>query len=290
MLRQQGIPARLVVGYHGGEFNALTDSFTVRASHAHAWVEAYLRPEDCTEEMIDAGAAGSGGAWMIVESTPPVSDAAIESTDEAIDLARTVWQDYVLGRDGEDTAVSVDSPVYGWMQKMDLELWEGRLRSAEAMSRQPWIKFVLMAAIALVALLILIRQISKNYMSETERGKTGLLRRMVASAVSLFSTQLAQWVMGDDDRKTIKFYQSLETILAEHQFHRRPNQSHLEFAGEVASSLSQHPKNDFIQSTVYEITSRFNAVRFGNETIDDGQAEQIDDRLAELQSVLREAE
>ena len=288
MLRHQGIPARLVVGYHGGDFNNLTDSFTVRASHAHAWVEAYLRPEDCTDAMISEGAAGPGGAWMIVESTPAVSGAALESTDEAMDLARTVWQDYVLGRDAEDTSMSGNSPVYSWVQDMDLELWEGRLRSAEAMTRLPWMKYFLIAAIGSLALLILIRQAMKNNANETKRPATGLLRRMVAGAVSLFSTQLAQWVMGDEEGKEVKFYQSLEKILATHQFQRRPNQSHLEFAGDVASSFSQHPKNDFIQSTVYEITGLFNAVRFGNQTIDPALAQQIDRSLDELKSVLQQ--
>ena len=287
MLRHQGIPARLVVGYHGGEFNDLTDSFIVRASHAHAWVEAYLRPEDCTEEMNSEGAAGLGGAWMIVESTPAVSGAELESTDEAIDLARNVWQDYVLGRDAEDTSVSGDSPVYGWVRNMDLELWEGRLKSAEAMTKSPWTKFLLIAAICSVALLIMIRQAMKNYGDKTKRPATGLLRRMVAGAVSLFSAQLAQWVMGDEDRKEVKFYQSLEKILAAHQFTRRPNQSHLEFAGEVASSFSQHPKNDFIESTIYEITGLFNAVRFGNEKIEESVAQRIDESLEQLQSVLK---
>ena len=290
MLRSQGIPARLVVGYHGGDFNALTDSFLVRASHAHAWVEAYLRPEDCTDEMKQTGAAGPGGAWMIVESTPPVSGAEIESTDEAIDLARTVWQDYVLGRDAEDGLTSGNSPVYGWVQNLDLDLWNRRLQSAREVTRQPWTKIILMTAIALAALLILISQISKNFSSDTNRPKTRLLRRMVAGAVSLFSTQLAQWVMGDDDLKTVKFYQSMEKILANHQFQRRPNQSHLEFAGEVASSFSQHPKNDFIESTVNEITCLFNAVRFGNETIDPALARQIDNSLEELQLVLQDNE
>ena len=287
MLRHQGVPARLVVGYHGGDYNALTGAFTVRGSHAHAWVEAYLRPEDCTEEMTSSGAAGPGGAWTIVESTPAVSGAELASTDEAMDLARTVWQDYVLGRDAEDTFASGDSPVYSWVRSMDLELWEGRLRSAEAMARLPWLKFILITAIGSLALLILIRQAMKNYAKETKRPATQLLRRMVAGAVALFSTQLAQWVLGDEDRKEVKFYQSLEKILATHQFQRRPNQSHLEFAGEVASSFSQHPKNDFVESTVYEITSLFNAVRFGNETIDDGLAQQIDDSLVELQLVLK---
>ena len=237
MLRHQGIPARLVVGYHGGDYNTLTNCFTVRAMHAHAWVEAYLRPEDCTEEMNDDGAAGPGGAWMIVESTPAVSETELESTDEAIDLARTVWQDYVLGRDAEDTALSGSSPVYSWVQDMDLELWESRLRSAAAITRLPGMKLIVITAIASLALIITLRQTFKNYGNELERPASQLLRRMVAGAVSLFSTQLAQWVMGDEDPTAVKFYQSFEKILATHEFQRRPNQSHLEFAGEVVSSF-----------------------------------------------------
>ncbi len=289
MLRQQNIPARLVVGYHGGEFNSLTDSFVVRASHAHAWVEAYLRPEDCSEEMVNAGAAGPGGAWMIVESTPAVSAAELDSTDEAIGLARSVWQDYVLGRDADDSLPVGDSPVHSWVQSMDLELWDQRLQSAESMSRQPWIKLAMASVIGFAVMIVLLRQILKRRTSGSKPHKTGLIRRMVAGAVSLFSTQLAQWVMGDDNPHAVKFYQSLEKILATQAFQRRPNQSHLEFAGEVASSFSQHPENDFIQSTIYEITNRFNAVRFGSETLAPAVAQQVDDRLSKLRSLLESA-
>ena len=286
MLRQQNIPARLVVGFHGGDFNSLTDEFLVRASHAHAWVEAYLRPEDCPQEMIDTGAAGPGGAWMIVEATPAVSATELDRTDEAIGLARSVWQDYILERDADDSRAPSTSPVQAWMQNMDLEAWEHRLQSAESISRQNLIKFVLQIVVGLVALTVLLRQILKHNTSQEKSQKTGLVRRMVAGAVSLFSTQLAQWVMGDDNRDTVRFYQSLEKILATHQLQRRPTQSHLEFAGEVVSSFSQHPENDFIQSTIYEITNRFNAVRFGNETLSPSVIQNVDASLAKLRELL----
>jgi len=39
LLRQEGIPARVAVGYATGEHNALAGTFTVRARDAHAWVE-----------------------------------------------------------------------------------------------------------------------------------------------------------------------------------------------------------------------------------------------------------
>ena len=286
MLRQQNIPARLVVGYHGGDFNTLTKDYLVRASHAHAWVEAYLRPEDCTEEMINTGAAGVGGAWMIVEATPAVSASELDSTDEAIGLARSVWQDYVLGRDGDDSQASSESPMHSLVLSMDLELWDRRLKSVRSLSRQPWIKYALQGLVAFVVLAILLRQILKHNTSQTQSRKTGLVRRMVAGAVSLFSPQFAQWVMGDDNSNTIKFYQSLEKILATHQLQRRPTQSHLEFAGEVVSSFSQHPESEFIHSTIYEITNRFNAIRFGDKTLAPSVVQNVDSSLAKLRELL----
>jgi len=42
MLRTLGIPARIVNGFRGGEFNDLTSSYIVREKDAHSWVEAYF--------------------------------------------------------------------------------------------------------------------------------------------------------------------------------------------------------------------------------------------------------
>lgn len=39
LLRLSKIPARVIVGYHGGEFNSLGNFWTVRQKDAHAWVE-----------------------------------------------------------------------------------------------------------------------------------------------------------------------------------------------------------------------------------------------------------
>ncbi|MGI9534400.1 MAG: transglutaminaseTgpA domain-containing protein [Thermodesulfobacteriota bacterium] len=42
LLREMGIPSRLVTGFIGGEFNNLGEYFIVRESDAHAWVEVYF--------------------------------------------------------------------------------------------------------------------------------------------------------------------------------------------------------------------------------------------------------
>lgn len=39
-----GIPARVVTGYVAGEYDSATQTYTIRENHAHAWVEAEVRP------------------------------------------------------------------------------------------------------------------------------------------------------------------------------------------------------------------------------------------------------
>jgi protein-glutamine gamma-glutamyltransferase len=55
MLRDLGIPARYVGGFLPGEYNDLGGDYIVRASDAHAWVEAYF----------------PGYGWITFDPTPP---------------------------------------------------------------------------------------------------------------------------------------------------------------------------------------------------------------------------
>ncbi len=45
LTRAVGIPARVITGYVAAEYNDVTNSFTVRESNAHAWVEAMVAPD-----------------------------------------------------------------------------------------------------------------------------------------------------------------------------------------------------------------------------------------------------
>lgn len=62
LMRAAGIPARVVTGYQGGEFNTLGGYFIVRQADAHAWSEVWL--------------AGQG--WVRVDPTAAVAAARIE--------------------------------------------------------------------------------------------------------------------------------------------------------------------------------------------------------------------
>jgi len=55
LMRSAGIPARVVTGYQGGEYNTVGEYWLVRQSDAHAWAEAWL--PDSGWERVDPTAA-----------------------------------------------------------------------------------------------------------------------------------------------------------------------------------------------------------------------------------------
>ncbi len=67
LLRLDGIPARVVTGYHGGEYNPVGHYWIIRQSMAHAWVQAWFPGRgwvrlDATPAAAAAGAAGAGSS------------------------------------------------------------------------------------------------------------------------------------------------------------------------------------------------------------------------------------
>jgi len=83
LMRAAGIPARVVVGYQGGEMNPVGDYLLVRQSDAHAWSEVWLQDE----------------GWTRVDPTAAVSPLRIEQGAEAV-IARekgTMFEAPALG-------------------------------------------------------------------------------------------------------------------------------------------------------------------------------------------------
>ena len=74
MLRSQGIPARMVVGYKGGDFNAVGNYYIVRQLHAHAWVEAFLPNDEVPEDERDTPEPLVFGCWLSLDPTPDAVD------------------------------------------------------------------------------------------------------------------------------------------------------------------------------------------------------------------------
>ena len=99
MLRSQGIPARVVLGYRCDEWKSLGRFYQVRESDAHAWVEAYLAARDIPPDLRWGNEAGrwDGGAWLRLDATPSAAEITGHS---AMDKARrgTQLDRFPLGR------------------------------------------------------------------------------------------------------------------------------------------------------------------------------------------------
>jgi transglutaminase-like putative cysteine protease len=74
LMRLAGIPARVVVGYQGGEINPLGDYLIVRQSDAHAWTEVWLE----------------GRGWVRIDPTAAVAPERIEQVLDLDQIPRLI--------------------------------------------------------------------------------------------------------------------------------------------------------------------------------------------------------
>lgn len=93
LLRNAGIPSEIVVGYFCDEYNAFGNYFQVRQSHAHAWVEVWLPPEELGK------LAGAKAGNVPVAGNAPVAEngSVVEGTNDdwviagSLETYRDAW-------------------------------------------------------------------------------------------------------------------------------------------------------------------------------------------------------
>ena len=108
MLRSQGIPARLVTGFLGGDYNPFEGYYIVRGNNAHAWVEAYLGTE----------------GWRVFDPTPPAGRPAAEAEgrfllmQQAWDFVLFRWDRYVL-----TFGLGDQIQIFGGLRELWNEFW-----------------------------------------------------------------------------------------------------------------------------------------------------------------------
>jgi transglutaminase-like putative cysteine protease len=106
LMRAANIPARVVLGYHGGEMNPMAGHMTVRQSDAHAWNEVWLdgqgwyridptaavAPERIDYSVSDAAFEGLGAAWGFSAPSRLAHNLTL-----AVDALNAKWNEWVLG-------------------------------------------------------------------------------------------------------------------------------------------------------------------------------------------------
>ncbi|MGH8658885.1 MAG: transglutaminase TgpA family protein [Gammaproteobacteria bacterium] len=109
LMRAAGLPARIVTGYQGGDYNALGGYLVVRQRDAHAWSEVWLE----------------GEGWVRVDPTGAVSPARVEQ--------------------GVETALAEQLTIipWGWSENAVLMQWWRRARNTLDAVNHGWNQWVL---------------------------------------------------------------------------------------------------------------------------------------------------
>lgn len=178
LLREAGIPARVIVGYQGGEYNRDLNYWLIRQYDAHAWVEAYIE----------------GTGWIRIDPTAHVAPDRVEQNleqavrnegtflaDNAIaSIARSFdfltwaqlqaemlnyhWQTLVLGY-GESTQRSLFNNLFGsfsvryllwsllilitvFATLLAVYLWLGRYRRDLSKQEKSYLRFLLILRVS----------------------------------------------------------------------------------------------------------------------------------------------
>jgi protein-glutamine gamma-glutamyltransferase len=237
MLRQLGIPARLVNGFRMGEYNRIGDDWTVRQYNAHSWVEAYFPPY----------------GWIEFDPTPadperPKSAFSLILHDLADAMDLWWWEgvvNYDLSKQSQmvgNLRARLENIQRGFKALADtiqtsLRAAVRTIRSPVAISASARRWGLWLFPVLLVTLLLAIRGIRKR-ISRSIRG--AFCRRSPKMAVA-------------------SFYMEALALLGTAGLKRGQGQTPLEFA----QSLEHHPAG----ATFLSLTRLYNRVRFGHPDV-----------------------
>jgi len=251
MLRTQGIPARYINGFQQGEYNDVAGDLVVRESDAHSWVEVYF----------------PGFGWLTFDPTPPSNDERPQGLFSQLshywDWFQLQWSEWVinydflhqitvaqnLGRFSRDWAERIRNDFSNARRHATekLKLWQ------EEMSRSSTGRtevFLIFGALA-VAVLIL--------RPEVRRRLTILWRTKVLPAREM-TPHLA----------TLQYLEMLR-VLARGGISKSDAQTPMEFASSLPDGMLATP--------VLELTSLYQAARYGAKAADPQRASSLIDRI-----------
>lgn len=284
MLRSQGIPARMVVGFKCGEYDYAGNFYQVRQLHAHSWVEAYLAPNQLPADLPhgDRFSDWSHGGWLRLDPTPAATGyrAAVGNLVDGVgnwlERLRYVWLNYVVGMDGAKQREAIYGPALemarGVVRRVrSLAWWQsvpGRFARVCGLGGEPGLegRRVAVRAGLAVTLMLLVALVG--------------LRRLglrVGRRLRVGSDPTC------NGRAAVSFYHRFEAALARHGLVRAPTQTPREFARAAGPTVARASGSPSLGALPVRVVEAFYRVRFGRFRIEEPERRALADALSELE-------
>jgi transglutaminase-like putative cysteine protease len=290
MLRSQGIPARMAIGFKGGEWNSVGKYYQVQQLHAHAWVEVLLRKNEIPEGAFDADEMPQAG-WLVLDPTEGTQEGnaaaqyagLVARCRQYIDYAHVLWSNYVVGLNSKRQRQGIYEPLaLGTIAAVENlvspRVWEARFRALGDSSlgtfwqwyRRHWFSWWGGLVAAGFSLLV-----GSSFL---------ILRRLVRVLRRL---GLIGRGRSADGAPVLEMYRRLEAALGGHGLRRHPAQTAYEFALAAGGDLAEKIEHRRIAHLPRRIVESFYRVRFGGRTLDNHEALAVEHALVELEQSLR---
>lgn len=284
LLRARGIPAQLVIGYKGGEFNAIGNFYQVRQLHAHAWVEAYLAPHELPGGLPGDPWQWDKGGWMILDPTPGAATLATSGSwlanfpvlQQLNDYLQFIWSSYVVGLNRQRQIEEIYRPLLRAVKALfDVEFWSKAaeqipeyIASGEWFNWRAglWGMFVTGVVIGLWRLFSWLPSIFLSWIRR--RTRQAAMRR----------------------RHEVDFYRRLESLLAHGRWNRTTAQTPREFAAAAQRSLAASRVTAPAAFVPPEVVEAYYEVRFGNRALDAPRIDAIERGLDRLELALENSQ
>ena len=227
LLREVGIPARVVNGFKVSEWNPIGGYYVVRQSDAHSWVEAYLRPD----------------GWRTFD--PSVMRDAATPTPlflrrwwrNLFGTAENLWVSYVLTYDTEAQA-----KVYSSVNRLLAPFRWLSARLAATMAKAVGIGRGMTRRNVGLAFMVLVSA-------------------MIAAAAAVFFNRKRGSRARSGRSAELRFYRKMERLLGRRGFHRPASQTVWEFHDVLAA------RNWPAMDAVSLITRGFCDARYGGRSL-----------------------
>jgi protein-glutamine gamma-glutamyltransferase len=282
MLRSQGIPSRIVVGYKCDEFNQLGGFFQVRQLHAHTWVEAYLAPDNLPGDLN--GPEWRRGAWLRLDATPGGADSPqagasswLAPVAAGFGWLESLWDNYIMEMDRSRQYRAIYEPLVRWVNTIyhDLtdpawwkELGAGVLRAVNPRNWNisQWFNWRggLMGVVVCLLLFVGFRVGRRLFHAGHRRLRPGSIAGSAGEQIE------------------VDFHRRLGDLLARHGLRRRPGETQREFAQFAGSRLAQRLGKPALAPLPGEIVDAFYQVRFGRLPLDNPGRQAVEQALARL--------